>query len=182
MKNIKALVALLIVVIFCSFAADWVDFTSKEGRFKIKFPRQPVPSTQTVNSKPPLKMHLFLYDAAKYKDENLTYYVMYCDYSSSEVNSDFREELVDTILKGALNGGAESMGGKLISLTKNDYQEFPGRSAKYSVLDGQGYCYMNVYLVHSRMYLLLAMCDPKNDNNASLTKFFNSFTVTGLKK
>lgn len=182
MKNIKALAAVFAVILFCSFAADWVDFVSKEGRFKVKMPKQPVHSTQSVSVKPPIKMHQFIYDATKYKDENLTYLVMYCDYPSDQVNSDFRDEIVDTIMKGSLEGAAKEMEGKLLSLTRNDYKEFPGRRAKYDIQNGQGICYMNEYLIHNRMYLLMALCEPKADSNASLARFFNSFEITGLKK
>lgn len=179
MKNIHLLFVPLLAVLLCSFApSDWVDFTSKEGRFKIKFPKQPAPSTQNVgDSKMPIKMHVFLYDASKYKDENLAYYVMYCDYPKDMVNSDFRDEIIDTIFKSSIEAAAANMNGTVVSINKNDYKEFPGRNSKFNFMDGQGVCYMKIFLIHSRMYILMAICEPKNDNNQSMDKFFNSFAL-----
>lgn len=179
MKYLKILSAAFAVVLFCSFAAEWIMVNSSEGRFKLKFPRQPTPSTQTttVNHKP-IKVHAFMYDASKYKDDNMVYYIMYCDYPKDLVNSDFRDEIVDTIFNGSLNGAAANMGGKLVSISKNNYKEFPGRSAKFDISNGEGFCYMNEYLVHSRMYLLMCVCDSKKDNNADMQKFFSSFEIT----
>lgn len=169
MKYTKLLFSIATIMLLCSFAADWVPFSSKEGRFKAQFPRQPAHSTQATSAAgKPLKMQVFMYDAKLYKDDNLLYYVMYCDFPKDMVNSDFRDEIVDTILNSCLTSAAATMGGKLVSLSKTTYGEFPGRTAKYDVSNGTGTCYMNVYLVHSRMYLLACVCEPKNDNNASM--------------
>ena len=184
MKKIHLLFIPLLALLLVSFApADWVDFSSKEGRFKIKFPRQPAPSTQNVgDAKVPIKMHVFLYDASKYKDENLAYYVMYCDYPKDLVNSDFREEIIDTIFKSSIEGAAKNMNGTVVSITNNDhYKDYPGRDSKYTCMDGQGVCYMKIFLVHNRMYILMSICDPKNDNNPSMAKFFSSFTLLDSK-
>jgi hypothetical protein len=183
MKNTRLILAVCIVIVLCSFAApDWVDLKSAAGRFSMKFPRQPTPQTQDVNTgNLHLKLHMHVYDASKYKDDNLAYVVMYCDYPSDMVNSDFRDEIVDTIIYGGINSMAESMEGKIISIEKSNYKDFPGKRARVDVKKGEGYAYVKIYLVHSRMYLMEVVCDTKNDHNASIEKFFDSFVLQESK-
>ena len=113
MKNRKLLLALLVIVLFSSFAVgDWVDVHSKEGRFTMKFPRQPLESIQDMDEATvPLKLHMFVYDASKYKDDNMAYYVMYSDFPDTLVNSDFRDELLDTFFKHSIDGAARNIKG-----------------------------------------------------------------------
>ena len=184
MKSRKPLLALLIIILLSSFApGDWVDVQNKEGQFKMKFPRQPTESTQDIEEASlPLKMHIFLYDASKYKDENMAYYIMYSDYPDTLVNSDFKDELLDTFFKNSIDGGAKNMNGTVVSVTKVNYKDFPGRLAKMSFMDGQGLCYMKIFLVHSRIYILMTLCEPLKDKNPSMDKFFNSFVLLDDKK
>ena len=184
MRYLKPIAATLIVVLLCSFAAgDWIDVTSKEGNFKMKFPRQPVESTQDLEeSQLPLKMHIFLYDASKYKDDNMAYYIMYSDYPDTLVNSDFKDELLDTFFKNSIDGGAKNMNGTVVSVTKVNYKDYPGRLAKMSFGDGQGFCYMKIFLVHSRIYILMSLCETLKDKNTSMDKFFDSFALINDKK
>lgn len=183
MKNIKPLLAICIVILFCSFAvADWVNLQSKEGRFTMKFPRQPTLQTQNLDNEAfPIKMYMFVYDATKYKDDNIVYLAMYCDYPDTLVNSDFRDEIVDTILNGSINGMANTMDGKITSAEKINYKGFPGKKIKLSLKDGQGYAYVKIYLVHNRMYMMEVACEPNNDHNASINKFFDSFALLESK-
>lgn len=180
MKNAKVLLALFVIVLCCSFAAgDWIDFQSAAGRFKMKFPKQPAPSTQkTQTGGVPIVIHMFVYDATKYKDDNEIYLAMYCDYPKDLVNSEFRDEIVDTILKASINGMAENMKGEVRSMENTTYKDYPGKKVKLFMKEENGYAYVRMYLVHNRMYMMEVLCDPKNDNNASIDKFFSSFSCT----
>ena len=183
MKYIKVILPVCLVIFLSSFAAtEWVNFQSKEGRFSLKFPRQPVTESQTADrSGVHINMHMFIYDASKFKDDNAVYLAMYCDYPDTLVNSDFKDEIVDTIMKGSLQGMAESMDGKILSMVKSNYHDFPGRLVKMNLKSGEGYAYVKMYLVHNRMYMLEVLCDPKNDHNASIDKYFDSFALIESK-
>lgn len=183
MKNTRLILAVCLVITLCSFLApDWVDLNSSAGRFSMKFPRQPAPQTQDINTgSMHLKLHMFVYDASKYKDDNLAYVAMYCDYPSDMVNSEFRDEIVDTILNGGISSMAESMDGKIVSIEKSNYKDFPGKKARVDLKKGEGYAYVKIYLVHSRMYLMEVVGEPKNDHNASIDKFFDSFMLVDSK-
>ena len=74
------------------------------------------------------------------------------------------------------------MNGTVVSVTKVNYKDFPGRLAKMSFMDGQGLCYMKILLVHSRIYILMTLCEPLKDKNPSMDKFFNSFVLLDEKK
>lgn len=175
--------AVLAIVILCSFApAEWVKFQSTAGKFTLMFPKQPTPSTEKVSSGPlPITIHMFMYDASKYKDDNQVYLAMYCDYPDTLVNSDFKDELVDTILNGSINGMATNMSAEVLSNEKTSYKEFPGKNVKMNVQSGAGYAYVKVFLVHNRMYMLEVLCESSADHNASIDKFFNSFVITDTK-
>jgi len=183
MRKLTGLLAISVVVLLSSFAAtDWVNFQSKEGKFTIKFPRQPVAASQKVDNEVfRIKLYTFVYDATKYKDDNEVYLTMYCDYPDTLVNSDFREEIVDTILKGSIDGMAGNMNGTIMSIDNINYKDFPGKKVKMDLKGGQGFAYVRIYLVHNRMYMLEVLCDPKKDHNASIDKFFDSFVITDTK-
>ena len=183
MKNFRPILAICtIIIIFCSFTAtEWVDLKSPDGKFAMKFPRKPTPQSQVVKDGPHITLHMYVYDASKYKDDNLGYVMMYCDYPKDMVSSDFRDEIVDTILNGSISGMAENMQGKIISTEKAGYKDYPGKKVKLSVQDGKGFAYVKIYLIGSRMYMFEVMCEPKTDHNASIDKFFDSFTLIDSK-
>ena len=181
MKQIKPVALILTLLILCGFtarAADWTEFSSKVGNFKMKFPGHPEETIQDVQvGDVSLKLHLFIYDASNDSGDNLTYYVMYCDYPKTMINSDLSSEILDTFLKNSIEGGAKSMNGKIVSITKENFKGFPGRKVKINIMDGQGIGYQKVCLVHNRAYFSMVLCESQKDNNPSIEQFLNSFEL-----
>ncbi len=179
MRHLKlSLIAL--VVLLCSFApADWIPVESHAGKFKALFPRKPEESSEPIKKSGfDLTMNMFTYDVGKYKDDNVLYMVMYSDYPDTLVDSDFKDEIVDTLFSNSIAGMSNKLGGKIKYNERIKLNDFPGRKVKSTVKTDQGLAYIRLYLVHSRMYILMVMCEPANEDNAAIDKFFNSFELT----
>jgi len=182
MKQLKIIVILCLISIATFAAGEWITFTSAPGKFKLSFPRQPKATSERVKkSGLNIVMNMFLYEVGKFKDDNAVYMAMYCDYPDTLINSDFKEELVDTVFMGAISSMTEQLQGTVLSSEAITYKDFPGKKAKISSKEMGGVAYIKVYLVHSRLYMLLVACDAAKDNNASINRFFNSFVITGIK-
>lgn len=182
MKQLKILIAICLVPLCVFAASEWVSFESAAGRFKTLFPRTPKNTDAPVNTADfSLIMHAFVFDASKYKDDNAMYMTAYCDYPDTLVSSDFKDELVDEVFKGAVDRMAGRLGGEMVSVDRIAYKGYPGRNVKATVKDNQGFAYVRVYLVRSRLYILMVMCETPKEDNPSINRFFNSFEITDLK-
>ncbi len=181
MKKLTAFAALLLVVLLSSFTPDdWVKVDNKPGRFSIMFPRNPEATEQELETEiGMLKMHIFMYEVGKFKDENAVYGLIYSDYPDTLVNSDFKDEYIDEFFENAIKGMLESVKGKVVSASKSSYMgKYPGKTVKISFMDGEGIMNLQVFLVKNRAYILQVGCEARADNNASATRFFKSFTIT----
>jgi hypothetical protein len=179
MKPLKlSLIAL--VVLLCSFVpADWIPVESHAGKFKVLFPRKAEESNEPIQKSGfNLVMHMYSYDVGKYKDDNVLYMAMYCDYPDTLVDSDFKDEIIDTLFSTSIAGMINKLDGKMKYSERVKLNEFPGRKVKSTVKTDQGLAYIRLYLVHSRMYILMVMCETPKEDNASIERFFNSFQLT----
>lgn len=184
MKKIALFAVLLLAVALTAFTtADWIRYNNPEGKFNIMFPRQPQETEQAVETEAgTLTLKLIMYEAGKYKDDNAAYGVIYTDYPDTLVHSDFKEEILDSFFANSIRGAANNMKGTVISKKTISYKNYPGRSAKMSFMDGEGVMNMQMFLIGSRGYILEVVSEAKNDNNASIDKFFKSFELTPAAK
>ncbi len=178
MKSVKYVVALVCLVVCCSFVStDWIVFLSHDGTFKISFPHEPEVLKHIVDSGViPTKSRLVKYDVGKFKDENQSYQLIYSDYPDSIVNSDFKTRITDTFLKNIIFTERDMIKGRIISIEEIKYRDFPGRHIHFT-FGGKNALNMKIFLVHSRLYMLKIVCDITNDNNPAIEQFFSSFEV-----
>ena len=178
MKGLKYIVAGLCLFLCCSFAEnDWVVFLSHDSTFRVSFPHEPEVLKHIVDSGIiPVRSRLVKYDVGKFKDENVSYQLIYSDYPDSIVNSDFKTRITDTFLKTMIFQERDEIKGRIISIEEVKYKEFPGRHVHYT-FGGRYALNMMIYLVKSRLYMLKIQCDITNDNNPAIEQFFNSFEV-----
>lgn len=67
--------------------------------------------------------------------------------------------------------------GRVISMEKSHYKEYPGRHVKIDHNNGEEIVNMKIYLVKSRVYFLEVRCKPDKEKNPSIGTFFNSFEI-----
>ena len=182
MKRIKFYFLVPVILLTMSFVVveNWYLLTLKEYGCKMEFPGKPTKKAQKINSGAgKLKMDMYSYEATdQVKDDNLVYLFNYTEYPSSQVNSSDTEAL-DTFFDNAINGAVGAVNGKLLSKKNTPIGKYPGREAKIDYLDGVAIITMRLYLVENKMYMLETIAETKKDPNASITKFMNSFVLTG---
>lgn len=178
MKNFVKVFGICLIVVLCSFAAEWVTVQNKPGKFKVLFPRAPQESEQKLETAiGPLKMKIFMYEVDKFKDDNAMYGLMYSDYPDSLVNSDFKDEILDNFFEKAIEGAANNIKGTILSKKTISIKGYPGRQARVSFAEGQGIMNLRMYLVKNRSYFLEVGYEKDKEGNAAIDKFFNSFEL-----
>ncbi len=167
----------IIILLLSTFAfgwqlpADWVSYSSPDGRFSIGMPKTPVEDVKDVESVVgTLKLHSFPSTSA-----TAHFLVSYGDYPT-EPAADNREAILDGVRGGVIKGSE----GQLISETKITLDGYPGRqfTAK-RMLDGSEIIFnWRIYLVGRRLYQLAAVVNKNNSNSPEIQKFLNSFRLT----
>ena len=179
MKNKVLIPLLLVVAACCSFTtSEWITFLGHDGTFKIAFPQDPEVMKHVVeNGIIPLKSRLISYDVGRFRDENQVYQLVYSDYPDSLISSEYKSRITDTFIKNLVFATRDEIKGKIISIENITFHDFPGRHVHYTFNGGQTVMNMKLYLIKSRIYMLRVQCEPSNDNNASMDKFFDSFEL-----
>jgi hypothetical protein len=179
-KFTRHFVVALFITGICAFTASdkWYVLEAKRFGFKVEFPVKPEEKTPSVNSEVGnLDMHLFIYDASKVKSEsNLVYLANYTEYPDSAVNSGMKEKLKD-IFRNSIDGAVSNVKGKLLSEKNVSIGGFEGREARIDFQDGMAVIRIRMFLVHNKMYMLETITETSKDNNASITKFMDSFKL-----
>jgi hypothetical protein len=178
MKHFVKVFSVCLLVVLCSFAAEWITVENKPGKFKVLFPRTPQESEDTVKTAiGTLTMKMFMYEVDKYKDDNAMYGVIYSDYPDSLVSSDFKDEILDNFFNKAIEGAAANIKGDILSKKVISIKGYPGRQARVSFADGKGIMNLRMYLVKNRSYFLEVGYEKEKEGNPAIDKFFNSFTL-----
>jgi len=183
MKNIKLFFAVSLLFLLCSFSsADWIVFLSHDGTFKISFPQEPEVLKHVVETGIiPVKSRLIKYDVGKFKDDNQTYQLIYSDYPDSLISSDYKTKITDTFLKNMIFTTRDELKGRVVSIDNLNYKNFPGRHIRFTYDNGRSVMNMKMYLIKSRLYMLMVQCETSNNNNLSMDKFFDSFELVENK-
>lgn len=160
--------------------SEWFTYTSAEGKYKVMMPAAPEEQTQKVPSAiGELTMYMAMLQADDDSADNLLYMTAYCEYPADKVNSDMSKEMLDKFFKGAADGSAGKMNGKVISMEESTYKNFPVRNV-VSSLDVQGMKLMAVQrliLVKNKFYMLQTLAFEGKEKNESGKKFLDSFTL-----
>jgi len=151
-------------------AGEWVKYTSPEGRYSVRLPKEPTLSTQdtTAATGDKLKQHL-----AQATDSNSLSMIGYFDYTSAlSFNFDrARDGMVDAVKGTLLSERAVSLGGN------------PGREVKVSAKLPAGPDVLvraRFFNVAGRVYVVQFMFLKSNDTPAlaeKCEKFLDSFKV-----
>jgi len=143
------------------------SFTSSEGRFAVQFPDATVKqSSQKVSLKGggSTTLHQFWVEMA---NDNVSYMVMYNDYSSDYANAD-PQTVLDSTRDGAVNGKT------LLTDATINLNGVPGR--EFTAKDGSWNYTVRQYLDGNRLYQLIVVSNP--DHPATQTSdFFSSFKI-----
>ena len=142
--------------------ASWKEFSSREGRFAIKFPGVPKAETQPIG-----EFVLTIHKLQTFAE----YSVMYADYPEWANDKDPR--LAKRILDDGLEGAVAETRSKLIEVEEILLDDHPGRRYTERMPDGS-VLRGKTFLVGHRLYQI-AITTPKEDGATSdAIKFYQS--------
>jgi hypothetical protein len=89
------------------------------------------------------------------------------------------KEGLDNFFKGAADGSAKKMNGKLTTIKESNYKEYPGRYVVIDLnLEGEEYVALQkLILVKNRFFMLQTFTKPSKTENKNAKKFFDSFDL-----
>lgn len=181
----KHCVRTLLLILFVSNIATAQNpvYKNEAGRFKINFPKTPEATVRDQETEiGTLKMHLFVNDMSKYKNENNAYLLTYIDYPDSLISSDFKDEIVDDFLNNSMQGAIKSSDGKMEKTSSIPFNKYPSRYAAATVKDGAAIMHIKVILVKSRMYIFEVIAETQTFNLSKCNDFINSFGLLPAAK
>jgi hypothetical protein len=165
---------LLLAFVPAVVAEEWKETRSKEGRFKVKFPGDPVKQQQQVPTQlGNLTMHTF---AVETDGGSQAFMVMYNDYPADQI----KNSNTDDLLKACKGGVLSSSNGKVkkdrnITLSGNPGMEFTfsGDSGGRPIE-----CAWRIFLVKNRLYQVAILRFNNAPAEDDVKKFFESFAFT----
>lgn len=146
------------------------EFVSKDGNFKINFPKEPEASTSTIPTEVgDIAMYTFMYEESVTK----VYLVSYAEYPSELIKDADTKEL----LKGSKEGQVANLGegAKVDEEKEITIGEYPGT---YFKANGGGfYVAAKNYLVGNRLYQLVIMRDGSYPSDEDINGFLETFEL-----
>ena len=183
MRNAQRILAVVMILLLSAFVtADWDIFVSKEGNFRIRFPKKPTEGEKVMTGpRGDVTVKHYLYEVGKFRDDNISYDIGFVDYPDTLINTSYKIDLIEKFLDNIAAHAQKDITGNVISLEKTHYKDFPGRHLKMELEEAHTIVNMKIYLVNSRIYYLEVRCKPERAKNPSIGNFFNSFEVTRLR-
>lgn len=165
--TICALVAGSVLTGGCKKQAQFQEFASADGRFKVQMPGTPTEKTETAAG---TSMKTFVIE-----DKNGGYMVAFADLPIPAAES---EQQLEMRLDGARDGALRNVNA---SLTKENRiklnGKYPGRDIEATIPDKKGALREKMYVVNQRLYQVLVIGNPSFVNSAAATKFLDSFAL-----
>ncbi|MFT3703872.1 MAG: hypothetical protein QM802_16020 [Agriterribacter sp.] len=154
----------------------WVPYSTKN--WSVQFPGKPEESQQTTPTAiGDQTLNIYMYTSPdENKADNLVYGMIQTIFPDSIVNSN-KTEMVDPLMRNAVDGAAKNVQGKLLSesvISKNGY---PGREVKIAFQQDAYIINARIYLVKNYLYMLQTICSKNKDNNKSSSTFMDSFEL-----
>lgn len=173
-KYYSVLTALLLLSFF---NANWVPFTSVDGKFTVNSPGAFVEKVNGVETKiGNLEYHTFLHEANDDTPDNLIYMVSYVDYPEGSIHSDSTDLLKD-FFEVTVESSVESVNGELFYSSDIQLGQYPGKLWRVVYKDGEASIRTKAYLVKNRFYSVQTITLKDKSLNPSIDKFMDSFKV-----
>ncbi|MBL0133382.1 MAG: hypothetical protein IPP79_04855 [Chitinophagaceae bacterium] len=173
------LVALLAGISGFKPIVDWFQYLSKDGNYTIKMPIEPQVQSQNINTAMgEITMFMAMVEADE-NDDNLLYMSAFSEYPVDKISSSLSKEGQDRFFKGAAEGAAKNMNGKVRTIKETSYKGFPARMIYADVsLGGQDFvAQQKLILVNNKFYMLQIFTKPQKEDNGNSKKFFDSFEL-----
>lgn len=149
------------------------EFTSAGGGFSIRAPMALEETVQLIETEAgPIELHMYLAESGPE-----AWVVGYSDYPQEIVAATDPA----TMLDGAVEGAAANVQGELVSVAPLSYAEHPGRDLTIRAPAANGQVSIirgHMFLVGNRLYQVMAVVPPGQENSRKVTDFLQSFQLT----
>ncbi len=165
---------LLAALILAGCSKSSVTFRSEAGGFTVTAPaalKEQPQSMDTSGGK--IDSHTFAVER-----KNITYVAAYTDFQEEIVNNSDPQ----TLLNNARDSIVASLAGFLLRENSVSTDNYPGRelSVAYTMSNGKtGVMTARIYMVKTRLYHVMAMSSDADYKDPSITRFLDSFKLTG---
>jgi hypothetical protein len=164
----RALIAMTLTLSMSGCHMIMQDFTSKEYKFKVRFPGSPEEKQQTGPLGITMKMFMV-------ENANGMYGVAVAD---MPIPSNESPDKVQDRLDGAQAGAIRNINGTLISSTGIYLKGYPGREFSAAVtMPTQGQVRAKIFIVNRRMYQVMVLGTSAFANSEGANEFLNSFQL-----
>lgn len=175
----KKLMSLILITFLTTFlSAQDKGFLFETNKYKVTFPGKPADHEQPVQSAyGELKMYMHIYEVPNDIDDgNHAFMVAESAYPADVISSD-KKELLDKFFRGAVDGTAKNINGRLLTESRIQLNGYPGRQFKVDYQEGLAIITMRCYLVKNVLYMLQVISEGKRDDNPANKKFLDSFIL-----
>ena len=152
--------------------ATFTEFRSDEGRFTVLMPGKPKAQNQVLDT-PVGKVDMVMFTAGSNKAGCV---VAYADYPAQLINTTDPQKTLD----GARDGAVKNVNGRLVSETSIYFHGLPARDVRIEI-PGKAFVTGRFILASPRFYELLFIAPTDTGREQDISKFFNSFTIDGVK-
>ena len=158
--------------------AQWQEFASIEGKFKVLAPGDLIEKVDTSEtSVGRLEYHIFYHQPSDEEADNLFYAVHYCQYPEGTLPADSTDLIAD-FLESTMESAAESVGGKILYSTDIQLDNtHPGKLWRIDFNDGKAVVKSKAYIVNDRFYMVQTVSKQEKNINLDAEKFLDSFKV-----
>ncbi len=158
--------------------AQWQEFVSLDGKFKVLTPGELIEKVDTSDTSiGKLAYHVFYYQPSDEDADNLFYAVHYCQYPEGTLSAD-TTGLVEDFLESTLESAAESVGGKVLYssdiLLDNTH---PGKLWRIDFNNGKAVVKSKAFVVNDRFYMVQTVSKQEKNINLDAEKFLDSFRI-----
>jgi hypothetical protein len=163
-------IVFLCVVVLASGCkqAQWAEFASPEGRFKVQMPGTP---TQKSEYTAGVEMKMFMVE-----QKGGAFAVAYADLPIPQRESAQQTQLR---LNGARDGCIQNVKGSLANESRITLEgKFPGRDIEVNLPAQKGLMRNKIFVVNQRLYQVMVIGSPAWTNSAEAKKFMESFALT----
>ncbi len=137
--------------------ADWKEFTSFEGNFKMVFPETPLQQRGTEQN-----LHEFSASAGAE-----SYGLTYADYSPGTDR--------ESVVNGARDSIVNGFGGSVVDEQPTAVEDYPGKRIRFVGRYTSGE--LAIYFVGHRLYVLHSFAPKGKQRPRNFSKFLNSFRL-----
>ena len=156
------------------FLADWEEFRSETGRFRVVAPQKMQHKIDSTNTAVGDLIYHTYYTQGRM---NQIYMITYCDYPEGSIHAD-STDLVEDFFDVTIASAAESVAGEILYIQKEKLQKvYRGKRWRIDYMDGAAIIRTRAFLIGNRYYSVQVVSSRENSVNSETQRFMNSFRI-----